>query len=84
MITHHLKSTTAQSNSRVRSASIAVIGDTTNTAARLMTVGAPGQVVVSRATWDALGPDRQGVALGAATVKGRREPVDAWAVTAAG
>ena len=28
MITHHLKSTTAQSNSRVRSASIAVIGDT--------------------------------------------------------
>ena len=28
MIKHHLKSTTAQSNSRVRSASIAVIGDT--------------------------------------------------------
>ena len=28
MITHHLKSTTAQSNSKVRSASIAVIGDT--------------------------------------------------------
>ena len=64
--------------------SFAVIGDTTNTAARLMAVGAPGQVVVSRATWDALGPDRQGVALGAATVKGRREPVDAWLVTAAG
>jgi adenylate cyclase len=64
--------------------SFAVIGDTTNTAARLMTVGEPGQVVVSRATWDALGPDRQGVALGAATVKGRREPVDAWVVTEAG
>ena len=28
MITHHLKSTTAQGNSKVRSASIAVIGDT--------------------------------------------------------
>ena len=28
MITHYLKSTTAQSNSKVRSASIAVIGDT--------------------------------------------------------
>ena len=28
MITHHLKSTAAQGNSRVRSASIAVIGDT--------------------------------------------------------
>ena len=28
MITHHLKSTTAQSNSKVRSASIAVSGDT--------------------------------------------------------
>ena len=28
MITHHLKSTAAQSNSKVRSASIAVIGDT--------------------------------------------------------
>jgi len=28
LITHHLKSTTAQSNSKVRSAAIAVIGDT--------------------------------------------------------
>src|SRR5262249_30650973 len=56
----------------------AVIGDTTNTASRLMSVGEPGQVVVSAATWEALGPGWVGRALGPATVKGRRQPVDAW------
>ncbi len=40
--------------------SFAVIGDTTNVAARLAAVGSPGQVVVARATWDELGADSRG------------------------
>jgi len=58
--------------------SFAVIGDTINTAARLMTAAEPGQIVVGRATWEALGPDRVGVELGAVHVKGKRDAVDAW------
>jgi adenylate cyclase len=58
--------------------SFATIGDTTNTAARLMAVGAPGDVVVGRATWEALGEEAIGEGLGAVPVKGRRAPVDAW------
>ena len=44
--------------------SFAVIGDTINTAARLMTAAEPGQIVVGRATWEALGPGRVGAELG--------------------
>jgi adenylate cyclase len=58
--------------------SFATIGDSTNTAARLMTAAEPGQVVVGRATWDAVGPDAVGVALGPIIVKGKREAVEAW------
>jgi len=58
--------------------SFAAIGDTINTAARLMGVGAPGEVVVGRTTWDALADDAVGDALGAVSVKGRRAPVEAW------
>ena len=58
--------------------SFAAIGDTINTAARLMTAAEPGQIVVGRATWEALGPDRVGVELGAVRVKGKREAVEAW------
>jgi class 3 adenylate cyclase len=58
--------------------SFAVIGDTTNTGARLMTAAEPGQVVVGRATWEALGPDRVGVELGPVRVKGKRQAVEAW------
>ena len=58
--------------------SFAVIGDTTNTGARLMTAAEPGQVIVGRATWEALGPNRAGVELGRVRVKGRREAVEAW------
>lgn len=58
--------------------SFAAIGDAMNTAARLMTAGEPGQIIVGRATWDALGPDRVGVELGAVRVKGKREAVEAW------
>jgi class 3 adenylate cyclase len=58
--------------------SFSVIGDTTNTASRLMSAGEAGQVVVGRATWDALGDDRAGVPLGAVNVKGKRNAVEAW------
>ncbi len=61
--------------------SFAVIGDTVNTASRLMALGKPGQVVVSAPTWSALGDDRSGLALGPAEVKGKRLPVDAWVLT---
>jgi adenylate cyclase len=58
--------------------SFAAIGDSTNTAARLMTAAEPGQVVVGRATWEQLGPDAVGVELGPIIVKGKREAVEAW------
>jgi class 3 adenylate cyclase len=58
--------------------SFAVIGDTTNTAARLMSVAEPGAVVVADATWQALGAEARGFALGPTRVKGRRQPVTAW------
>jgi class 3 adenylate cyclase len=62
--------------------SFAVIGDTTNTAARLMTAAEPGQIVVGRATWEALDGDRRGESLGSIRVKGKREPVDVWRLDA--
>jgi adenylate cyclase len=58
--------------------SFAVIGDTTNTAARLMTAAEPGQIVVGRATWEALDGDRRGQSLGSIRVKGKSEPVEVW------
>jgi adenylate cyclase len=58
--------------------SFAAIGDATNTAARLMAAAEPGQVVVGRSTWVALGPEAVGVALGPIMVKGKREAVEAW------
>jgi class 3 adenylate cyclase len=61
--------------------SFAVIGDTTNTASRLMSLGSPGQIVVSGATWNALGPGWSGMELGPAAVKGKRRPVAAWILT---
>jgi class 3 adenylate cyclase len=64
--------------------SFAVIGDTTNVAARLMAAGEPGQVVIARSTWEALGPGKIGVELGPTRVKGKRAPVEAWVLSAAG
>jgi adenylate cyclase len=58
--------------------SFAVIGDTTNTAARLMSVGGPGDVTTARATWERLPASRDGTSLGEVRVKGRRTPVEAW------
>jgi adenylate cyclase len=58
--------------------SFAVIGDTTNVAARLMAAGEPGEVVVAGATWQALDGARDGVALGPTRLKGKAVPVEAW------
>jgi len=58
--------------------SFAAIGDAVNTAARLMAAGSPGDVVVGKATWDALGAKRAGEPLGAVLVKGKIAPVEAW------
>jgi class 3 adenylate cyclase len=62
--------------------SFAVIGDTTNTAARLMSAGEPGQVIVAGATWDALDGHARGRALGPIRVKGKTVAVDAWELDA--
>lgn len=63
--------------------SFAVIGNTTNVAARLMAAGDPGQVIIAGTTWEALGSGRDGVALGPTRVKGKRAPVEAWVLRAA-
>jgi adenylate cyclase len=57
------------------------IGDTSNLGARLMSAGEPGQVVISRATMEALsasGATPTSVPLGAIEVKGKSQPVEAW------
>jgi adenylate cyclase len=64
--------------------SFAVIGDTTNTAARLLGLGEPGQVVVAESTWDGLGGGRHGTPLGPTRVKGRQRPVEAWILDTTG
>ena len=64
--------------------SFTAIGDTTNVAARLLAAGEPGQVVASDSTWRALQGGGEGQPLGPLRVKGKREPVAAWIVSAAG
>ena len=65
--------------------SFATIGDTTNLASRLMSAAEPGQVVIGAATREHLQPDAalDLVPLGSIRLKGKREPVEAWALTAA-
>lgn len=54
------------------------MGDVVNTASRLQSVAAPGQVVVGPVTQAAAGRGVRFEPLGAITVKGREEPVHAW------
>jgi adenylate cyclase len=59
------------------------IGDTSNLGARLMSAGEPGQVVISRATMEALsesGTTVTATPLGTIEVKGKSQPVEAWAL----
>ncbi|MBB5869604.1 class 3 adenylate cyclase/branched-subunit amino acid transport protein [Allocatelliglobosispora scoriae] len=58
------------------------MGDAVNVAARLQTLAEPGQVVVGAATLALAGPSAvQAVPLGELAVKGRIQPVRAFAVT---
>lgn len=58
------------------------IGDTTNLASRLQTMADEGQVVVSDTTFERIRDRVAARPLGALTIKGKRDPVDAWALTA--
>ncbi len=58
--------------------SFAVIGDTTNTASRLQAAAAPGEVVVSGSTRDAIGDDAEVEPIDPIEAKGKREPVRAY------
>lgn len=65
--------------------SVATIGDTTNVAARLMSVAAPGGIAVGGAT-RALLAEVPGIALeplGPTHLKGKRESIDVWSLGAA-
>ncbi len=55
-----------------------VMGDVVNTASRLQTGARPGQIVVGPITQEATRGCVAYAALGALTVKGREEPIDAW------
>ena len=57
---------------------LGVIGDTTNVAARLLTLAEPGQVVIAGATRGELGPGAAASPLGPRAVKGKSRPIDAW------
>jgi len=62
--------------------SFATIGNTTNVAARLMSAAEPGQIVAGATTVGAIDglEGVETVPLGPLAVKGKREPVEAWAV----
>lgn len=57
-----------------------VIGDPVNVAARLCSAAAPGQVIMSRAVRDALGEDCTSAALAPLPVKGKKEPLEVFAL----
>ena len=59
------------------------MGDVVNTASRLQTIAAPGQVVVGPVTHAATDRAVRYEPLGALSVKGREEAVDAWQAVAA-
>ncbi|MBA2489824.1 MAG: adenylate/guanylate cyclase domain-containing protein [Chloroflexi bacterium] len=58
------------------------IGDTTNLAARLQTMADEGQVVVSGTTYERIRDRVTARGLGALTIKGKRDPVEAWELSA--
>jgi predicted ATPase/class 3 adenylate cyclase len=59
------------------------MGDTTNVAARMQQASAPGQVLIAEATHRLIADHFHTRSLGEITLKGKREPVTAWEVTAA-
>jgi adenylate cyclase len=64
--------------------SFAVIGDTTNTAARLQAAARPGEVVIAAATLAQLGDGADVESLPPVDAKGKREPVPAYRLRSLG
>jgi class 3 adenylate cyclase len=62
--------------------SFSAIGDTTNVAARLQTIAAPGEIVLSAATLDQLAGRVAVDAIGPVELKGKSQPVDAYRLVA--
>jgi adenylate cyclase len=60
--------------------SFTAIGDTTNVAARLQAAARPGEVVVAAATWTRLGDAAVARRLPPIEAKGKREPLEAYAL----
>ncbi|TCC48998.1 adenylate/guanylate cyclase domain-containing protein [Kribbella capetownensis] len=60
----------------------AVIGDTTNLAARLQATAAAGEVVISRATSELVGSQADVRSLGSVLVKGKASPVEVFVLRA--
>jgi adenylate cyclase len=58
-----------------------VIGDTVNTASRLMSNAAGGQILISRSTAESIGKSCELTSLPALAVKGRSEPVQIFSVS---
>ena len=62
-----------------KTARYTVLGDTVNTCARLQSsVCKPGQIVVSRATYDRVRDEVEASPLGSFKVKGRQKPVEVF------
>ena len=58
-----------------------VVGDTVNVAARLQQIGAPGKVTVSEETYRLIRKNFECRSLGAVSLKGKVEPIQAYEVT---
>lgn len=56
------------------------LGDAPNVAARLQSLAAPGEVLVSAATWQLVQPHFEGSSRGLHALKGRPEPTEVWRV----
>jgi class 3 adenylate cyclase len=63
---------------------LGAIGDTTSVAARLQTVADAGEIVIGPETARLLGGALDLAPLGAISVKGRTQPVDAFRIRATG
>jgi adenylate cyclase len=58
-----------------------VLGDVVNTASRVeSTATEPGQIVITRPTFDRLGRDADAKPLGPVTLRGRREPMEIFEI----
>jgi adenylate cyclase len=58
-----------------------VLGDVVNTASRMESaVAAPGQIVITRATFDQLGGRVDARSLGKISLRGRREPIEMFEI----